>query len=199
MTMRDTGQEFFTGYSDAGIHVAIGLVNDVALSKPTGTEALDAIAQIIAFDPPTHDRLRPRHIPGFVALAHTVHQIVTWIDAGDLDPAAAQLNELLATHPANPHLSKENGRWQLHHHPATVDLVPMYTSICAEVLARLIGTGHAQRLGRCADATCGRAYLDQSKNNSRRYCSTTCQNRAKTAAFRARQRSTHPNHTASQG
>lgn len=194
MSMRDTGQEPYTSYSDAGIHVAIGLVNEVAVSERTGNEAFDAIAQIIAFDPPTHDRLRPRHVPGLVALAHTVHRIVTWVDAGELDSAAAQLNELLAAHPANPHLSKDNGEWRLHHHPATVDLVPMYTSICAEVLARLIGTGQAQRLGRCADTTCGRAYLDQSKNSSRRYCSTTCQNRAKTAAFRARQRAVHPEH-----
>jgi predicted RNA-binding Zn ribbon-like protein len=178
----------FTSYSDAGVFVAIGLVNDLAVTGRRGRDALDAISSILEFDPPTHDRLRPRHVPGFVALAATLHDIVRWLDGGDLDAAAQRLNELLADHPANPHLAKENGQWQLHHHPATLDLVPMYTSICAEILARLVGTGASHRLGLCAEPACGRAYLDQSRNSSRRYCSLPCQNRAKTAAFRARQR-----------
>ena len=33
---------------------------------------------------------------------------------------------------------------------------------------------------------CGRVFLDVSKNGSRRFCSVTCQNRVKAAAFRQR-------------
>jgi len=53
-------------------------------------------------------------------------------------------------------------------------------------LAHLIGIDEAQRIGRCAAPDCGRAYVGQSKNASRRFCSTTCQNRVKAAAFRRR-------------
>jgi predicted RNA-binding Zn ribbon-like protein len=62
----------------------------------------------------------------------------------------------------------------------------MWTSICAEGLARAIGDGHAERLGSCAGADCDRVFLDASKNASRRFCSTACQNRTKAAAFRRR-------------
>jgi predicted RNA-binding Zn ribbon-like protein len=65
----------------------------------------------------------------------------------------------------------------------------MWTSICAEALARLIGAGYAGRAGLCEDISCGRAFLDTSKNGSRRFCSTTCQNRIKAAAFRQRRAS----------
>jgi len=33
---------------------------------------------------------------------------------------------------------------------------------------------------------CDRVFVDTSRNGTRRYCSTSCQNRVKTAAFRAR-------------
>jgi predicted RNA-binding Zn ribbon-like protein len=62
----------------------------------------------------------------------------------------------------------------------------MWTAICAEAIARLIGTGQAGRLGICNAVDCGRAFLDQSKNASRRFCTITCQNRTKAAAFRSR-------------
>jgi predicted RNA-binding Zn ribbon-like protein len=183
-----TIQDLFTSHTDLGLGVAIDLVNDLAIERRAGDDAVRTIAVTLSFDPPTHSRLRRRHVAGFIELADTLHQIMRWIDNDDLDAAAERLNQLLAEHPANPHLAKADGHWQLHHHPATIDLVPMYTSICAEILARLIGTGHARRLGLCNDQTCGRAYFDRSKNTSRQYCSLTCQNRAKTAAFRARHR-----------
>ena len=77
---------------------------------------------------------------------------------------------------------RRHGRWRLHHHPVDADLVPMWTSICAEGLARMIGAGHADRLGTCAGPECDRVFVDLSKNASRRFCSTTCQNRVKAAA-----------------
>jgi predicted RNA-binding Zn ribbon-like protein len=62
----------------------------------------------------------------------------------------------------------------------------MTTAICAEGLARVVGAGEARRLGTCADVGCERVFIDVSKNGSRRFCSTTCQNRVKAAAFRER-------------
>ena len=43
------------------------------------------------------------------------------------------------------------------------------------------------RLGVCADVDCEGLVLDLSRNRSRRFCSTTCSNRAAVAAYRARQ------------
>jgi predicted RNA-binding Zn ribbon-like protein len=96
------------------------------------------------------------------------------------------LNVLLTRHPAHPHLAKEDGGWRLHHHAVDAALVPMWTAICAEGVARVIGAGDGDRLGTCRRPGCGRVFLDVSKNGSRRFCSTTCQNRVKAAAFRRR-------------
>jgi len=46
--------------------------------------------------------------------------------------------------------------------------------------------GVYDRLGVCTAPRCDRVYVDTSRNGTRRYCSTSCQNRVKTAAFRAR-------------
>jgi predicted RNA-binding Zn ribbon-like protein len=54
-------------------------------------------------------------------------------------------------------------------------------------LARIVGADAGNRLGTCDSDDCDRVFLDVSKNASRRFCSTTCQNRIKAGAFRRRQ------------
>ena len=49
-----------------------------------------------------------------------------------------------------------------------------------------IGSAQADRLGVCQAPVCDRVYVDASKNGTRRFCSTACQNRVKAAAHRAR-------------
>jgi hypothetical protein len=187
-----TSQVQLDSYADTGVFAAVELVNEVALAPARGGPAsghrsLPAIARILAVDPPSAAQLRADDVPGFEALAHRLHEVFADLQAGDVDAAAGRLNDLLANHPAQPHLAKEDGRWRLHHHPVDATLVSMWTSICAEALARMIGAGHGDRLGTCGGTGCGRAFLDVSKNGSRRFCSTTCQNRMKAAAFRQRQ------------
>jgi predicted RNA-binding Zn ribbon-like protein len=50
----------------------------------------------------------------------------------------------------------------------------------------VLGSESHDRLGVCTAPRCDRVYVDTSRNGTRRYCSTSCQNRVKTAAFRAR-------------
>ena len=57
---------------------------------------------------------------------------------------------------------------------------------CATGLAVVLGGSRYDRLGVCTGPRCDRVYVDTSRNGTRRYCSTSCQNRVKTAAFRAR-------------
>ncbi len=177
-------------YEDAGILAALELVNQLAIGQPEGdTDAtLAALGEILAVDPPSVAQLRRTHVPAFVALAGELHEIFGHLRDHDVDVAASRLNRLLADHPAHPHLAKEDGRWRLHHHPAAASLVPMWTSICAEAMARMIAAGHAHRFGTCEDPECNRVFVDVSRNASRRFCSTTWQNRIKAAAFRRRQR-----------
>jgi predicted RNA-binding Zn ribbon-like protein len=182
----------FDSYADTGIHVAVDLVNALAPDgaggkRPPSDETLAAIAGLLSVDPPSVAQLAPADAPGFVTLARHLRAVFADLRGGGTDAAAARLNDLLARHPAHPHLAREeDGRWRLHHHPVDAALVPMWTAICAEGLARMLSAGFADRLGTCEAPGCERVFLDQSKNASRRFCSTTCQNRVKAAAFRLR-------------
>ena len=54
---------------------------------------------------------------------------------------------------------------------------------------RLLSSPELGRLRECAAECCGRLYLDQTKNRSRRWCDMdTCGNRAKARRYQARQR-----------
>lgn len=186
-----TGQVLLDSYAHSGILAAVELVNELALEYAYGrpmpaNDAATAIGRVLAVDPPSVAQLSEADAPGFIALAHRLREVFDDLHGGDIDAAASRLNDMLATHPAHPHLAKEHGRWRLHHHPVDADLVPMWTSICAEGLARMIGARAGDRLGTCAAPDCDRVFVDGSKNASRRFCSTTCQNRVKAAAFRLR-------------
>lgn len=179
------------GYTDAGVIVAVDLVNELTSTgdraEPTAAgDELGALARILAFDAPSLAALGADDVPGFIALAQRLREIFDDLRDDDVDAAADRLNALLAHSPAQPHLAKEEGRWRLHHHPVHAQLVAMYTAICAEALARVISAGDAGRLGTCQAPECGRVFVDLSKNGSRRFCTTTCQNRVKVTAFRRR-------------
>lgn len=183
-----TGQSVFGSYSESGIFVLLDLVNEVDRADDRRPEELHTVlARVLSIDPPSVAQLSDRHVPRFVALADLCRDVIASLDAGDVDTAARAVNDLLVDHPAPPHLAKEEGQWRLHHHPAEAELVAMWTAIAAQALARVIGTGRADRVGTCAAPDCERAYYDQSRNGSRRFCTTTCQNRVKARAFRRRQ------------
>ncbi|MET0146955.1 MAG: CGNR zinc finger domain-containing protein [Ilumatobacteraceae bacterium] len=191
-----TGQAVFDSYEYTGARVAVDLVNALAVDHVSGRPApdggqdahVDAVRAALSVDPASLDRFRPSDAAAFAALGRRLRGIVDALAAGDIDGAAGDLNAMLAEHPAHPHLAKEGGRWRLHHHPDDDALIPMWTAICAEALARAIGEGHENRVGTCAGSECDRAFLDESKNARRRFCTTACQSRVKAAAYRARQR-----------
>jgi predicted RNA-binding Zn ribbon-like protein len=182
-----TGKVKLDSYRDAGILVSIELVNELVVDRPE-EQAPRVLKRILAVDAGSVAALRPVHAKGFTGLARELHRVFMDLAGGALDTAAARLNRLLAKHPAHPHLAKEGGRWRLHHHPENAPLLSMWAAICAEGLASMISTDKASRLGICERVECGRAYVDLTRNGSRRFCCLNCQNRMKVAAFRARAR-----------
>lgn len=168
---------------DVGVTTALALINVLDHVEPES-----AIREILAVDPPSQAAFSGADVPGMIELARLLRSVAEDLDRSDVDAAAEKINAILGEHPARPHLAKDDGRWHLHHHPAEAALVPMWTSICAEAFARVIGAGYEERVGICGAADCDRVYLDVSKNGSRQFCSTTCQNRVKAAAFRRRAR-----------
>ena len=99
------------------------------------------------------------------------------------------LNALLKRTGARPQLDPlDAGGWHVHFHGSTDALATGWAAGCATGLALAIGSDLAGRLGVCEAERCDRVYVDTSKNSTRRFCSTTCQNRTKTAAFRQRRK-----------
>jgi len=68
----------------------------------------------------------------------------------------------------------------------------LLASLAADLLD-LLTAAEFENVKRCAHAGCTRLYLDSSRAKNRHWCGmSTCGNRAKVQAFRARQRAAHP-------
>jgi len=120
-------------------------------------------------------------------VAAELREVFEAVDTGAIDDAAAQVNALLIRTGARPELERHDGQsWHLHFHAASESLPAGWAAGCATGLAVVLGGDLHDRLGVCTAPRCDRVYVDTSRNGTRRYCSTSCQNRVKTAAFRAR-------------
>ncbi|MBB6351745.1 CGNR zinc finger domain-containing protein [Nonomuraea muscovyensis] len=120
--------------------------------------------------------------PALRGLRDELAEVFAAASAGDEDAVAALLNALLARYPVHPRLSAHDGqRWHLH-------LAEDEAASAVMGLAAVVAELGADRLGRCQEPRCSRAYLDTSSNRSRRYCSARCASRANVAAYRARRR-----------
>jgi predicted RNA-binding Zn ribbon-like protein len=107
----------------------------------------------------------------------------------DRDAAAELVNRLLVEEHALPQLVR-HGEHDWHIHAVAPD-APLATRMAVEAAMAMIDVIRADemsRLGICADADCEGLVVDLSRNRSRRFCSTTCGNRAAVAAYRARHR-----------
>jgi len=104
------------------------------------------------------------------------------------DEAVQIVNEILSEAHALPQLVRHGDTdWHLH---AVEDDRPLHVRMLVETAMAMIDVIRADelsRLGVCADDDCDGLVLDLSRNRSRRFCSTTCSNRAAVAAYRARQ------------
>ncbi|MEV0144087.1 MULTISPECIES: CGNR zinc finger domain-containing protein [unclassified Nonomuraea] len=120
------------------------------------------------------------------ALRELRDELAAVFAAEDEETVVALLNALLALHPVRPQLTAHDGsHWHLH---LADDPAGNPAAGAVMGLAAVVAEHGAQRLGRCQDPRCGRAFLDTSSNRSRRYCSARCASRANVAAYRARRR-----------
>lgn len=104
------------------------------------------------------------------------------------DDAVEMVNQILSEAKAVPQLVRHGDTdWHLH---AVENDRPLHIRMLVEAAMAMIDVIRADELSRldiCADADCDAIVLDLSRNRSRRFCSTTCGNRAAVAAYRARQ------------
>ncbi|MFI2262320.1 CGNR zinc finger domain-containing protein [Streptomyces tubercidicus] len=110
--------------------------------------------------------------------------------AGDDRTAAAQLNALVASAGTTPQLTDHDGYdWHVHYFAPGASVADHLAADGGMALAFLVVAGERERLRHCEAPDCRHAFVDLSRNRSRRYCdSRTCGNRLHVAAYRARRR-----------
>jgi predicted RNA-binding Zn ribbon-like protein len=108
------------------------------------------------------------------------------------DEAAELVNALLRETKALPQLVKHD-HWDYHLHATSSD-APLADRIAVEValaFGDVIRSNQLDRLRQCAAEDCANVHVDLSRNQSRRFCSTSCANRTHVAAYRSRQAASH--------
>jgi predicted RNA-binding Zn ribbon-like protein len=174
----------FTHDTEAALLAAVALVNSaVEPDTLTGREELMAFLDAHEF---TGARAgTAAELAAVRGLRPRLRALLT----SERDAAAELVNDVLVEEGALPQLVRHDRHdWHIHAVPADA---PVATRIAVEAAMAMIDVIRADEMSRlsvCADPDCDGIVLDLSRNRSRRFCSTTCTNRAAVAAYRARQR-----------
>jgi predicted RNA-binding Zn ribbon-like protein len=186
---RVTGQVDFDSHVNATVLRAVALVNAVtpgmqggrSLVAPTGAALAAAINGAIG------ELLDEAESARLATWAGRLREVVTLLEAGEPDAACAACNAVLQETGAVPVLARHDDEpWHLHFHALDAAPAEGWAAPMATGLAMVLGSSSIDRLGVCTAPACDRVYADTSRNGTRRFCSTACQNRVKAAAFRAR-------------
>ncbi len=172
----------FAHDTESALVAAVELVNSAV---PPDT--LETVAQLDAFfathgytGSRRHDRAEVDEVR---ALRPRLRELLT----SDRDRAAGLVNQLLLSTAALPQLVRHDGNdWHIHAVDADRTLADRILVETAMAMVDLIRADEMSRLAVCADEACDGLVLDLSRNRSRKFCSTTCGNRAAVAAYRAR-------------
>jgi predicted RNA-binding Zn ribbon-like protein len=187
----------FTSHTDAVVAVAVALVNALTPGEaygrphePPDDHALPAaVTAALRAGRSQVRQVSPGEAAAFRPVASAIRTVFDAAAAGQADAAARQVNDMLAQSGARPRLERHDGEpWHLHFHGAEDSLVTSWAAGCATGLAVVLGGESRGRLGVCSAPSCDRVFVDTSRNATRRFCSTACQNRVKAASFRAAHR-----------
>jgi predicted RNA-binding Zn ribbon-like protein len=172
---------------------ALDSVVDLVNTRPQteGRESLGDVAALRGFV----ERRRVSEVGRLdqqdVSAVHAVRERFTEVFAARDDAAAAcMLNEMIAGAGTTPRLTDHDGYdWHVHYFAPGASLADHLAADGGMALAFLVVAGERKRLRRCDAPDCRHAFVDLSRNRSRRYCdSRTCGNRLHVAAYRARRR-----------
>ncbi|WP_433250093.1 CGNR zinc finger domain-containing protein [Streptosporangium sp. CA-135522] len=183
----------FNSHADAIVRVAMGLVNELTPGERRGRPFLPprdlaaAATSGLRTGYPSHREITDGEAGELAEIAARLRVVFDAVTTGDIDAAALQVNGLLEETRARPLLERHDGEpWHLHFHGPGGTMAGDWAASCATGLAIVLGSEFHDRLGVCTAPHCDRVYVDVSRNGTRRFCGTACQNRVKTAAFRAR-------------
>ena len=185
----------FDSHADLVVSAAVKLVNVVTpgsrrgrpYEPPMGPALREAISDALVAARNVDVPVTAARAASLVAVGVAVRPVFEHLARGDVDRAARLVNRLLQTYQPAPELQSHDGQpWHLHFHGGQRADPSGWGGGMSVGLAIVVGGRFADRLGVCQASACDRVYVDVSKNGTRRFCSTACQNRVKAAAHRAR-------------
>ncbi|HEU5427142.1 MAG TPA: CGNR zinc finger domain-containing protein [Actinocrinis sp.] len=186
----------FGSHTVGSVDLAVALVNAIVPgeSRGRGYPAADGVEQLRARAEAVpglwltpEKPLTDKETRGVAEIAEELHAVFAAAHDSDLDAAARLLNAMVVRYDVRPTLLRhDNEPWHLHFHGPDAGLVESIGGATAVALAFVLGSEYAERIGMCSASCCDRVYVDVSRNGTKRFCSTACQNRVKAASFRAR-------------
>ena len=174
---------------------SLAMAVDLLNSRANGTEALPDLAGLRAFLD-QHDVSGSRSLTSEdLAEVHALRPRLRAVwNARDMRTAAAVVNGMVAEAGALPQLTDHDGYdWHLHWTAPSARVASRLAADAGMALAEVLREDGAARLRACEAPSCDAAFVDLSRNRSRRYCDTgNCGNRVHVAAYRARLRTVEP-------
>ncbi|MFK4730123.1 CGNR zinc finger domain-containing protein [Agromyces mediolanus] len=177
----------FTNDTIDALQFAAALANTVPEASDSGTDELaDPAALVAILDRWWYSGRRDGDRRELAEVASARARLrALW--SLDRDDAVEEVNAILAESNAVPRLVRHDALdWHIH---ATSNEAPLAERILVEAAMAFVDVVRADQLDRlriCDADDCAGAYLDLSKNGSRRFCSTRCGNRMAVRAYRAR-------------
>ncbi|MFR9798921.1 CGNR zinc finger domain-containing protein [Streptomyces sp. MS06] len=173
---------------------ALDAVVDLVNTAPEGETTPDGLPDVAALA----DFVRKHQVSDVGVLSEhdlsAVHRIrarfAAVFAAPDARTAAEMINEMVAAAGTMPRLTDHDGYdWHVHYFAPGASVADHLAADCGMALAFFLMAGEQERLRRCEAPDCRHAFVDLSRNRSRRYCdSRTCGNRLHVAAYRARRK-----------
>ena len=181
----------FASHADRVVRNAVALVNALTPGLASGRPLPDLTPErrLARARAAVERPVDPAQAEALARVAAGLRPVFEAVERRDIDGAAALVNDLLARYRPAPYLARHDGEpWHLHFHATRPTDDGGWGAGCATALATVLGGEGWDRLGVCGAPACDRVFVDLSRNGSRRFCSTACQNRTKAAALRARRR-----------
>jgi predicted RNA-binding Zn ribbon-like protein len=173
----------FAHDTERALAAAAGLVNTWRNGEDQLT-TLDELEQLVRIWQWTGPRTGD---PAELAAVRELRPVLARFWSDDKDTVVDIVNQVLRDRHALPQLVKHD-QWDYHVH-ATDPAAPLADRMAVEAAMAMADVIRIDELGRlrvCGGDNCEDVYVDLSKNRSRRFCGTTCGNRANVAAYRAR-------------
>jgi predicted RNA-binding Zn ribbon-like protein len=109
-------------------------------------------------------------------------------DATDEAVAVRVLNDLSTEYGIPLQLERRSAGWRLRSWPDEREGLRFVAAYATAGLLEALRDYGWERFGRCAGSPCRCAFVDRSRNRTRRYCCTLCADRVAQASYRARQK-----------